>query len=197
MVKFGARLCPSSTILVHSWDISFSILEHSKEWWGSLEASRGGMLEVIGAVGSRSGLCWRLCCCFGPLVCSLTWAGGFLRSPCETQKNEKWGSASVRKVVLTISGRFCCLCKLAPVGGQIRGMFVPIFGDLGAFLGHTLFHIGAFHPMLGLSWGFSWRYVGSDWGCGIYVEGFAAVILLFCGDVRPLGCFFSAVWLGR
>ena len=51
------RLCQSSAILVHSWDISFSILEHSKECWGSLEASRGGMLEVIGAVGSRSGLC--------------------------------------------------------------------------------------------------------------------------------------------
>ena len=48
-----------------------------------------------------------------------------------------------------------------------------------------------------LSWGFSWRYVGSDWGCGIYVEGFAAVILLFCGDVCPLGCFFSAVRLGQ
>ena len=45
--------------------------------------------------------------------------------------------------------RFCCLCKLAPVGGQIWGTFVPVFGDLGAFLGHILFHIGAFHPMLG------------------------------------------------
>ena len=42
---------------MHSWDISFSILEHSIQCWGSLEASRGGMLEVIGAVGSRSGLC--------------------------------------------------------------------------------------------------------------------------------------------
>ena len=29
-----------------------------------LEASRGGMLEVSRAVGSRSGLCWRLCCCY-------------------------------------------------------------------------------------------------------------------------------------
>ena len=29
------------------------------------------------------------------------------------------------------------------MGGQIRGTFVPIFGDLGAFLGHILFHIGA------------------------------------------------------
>ena len=46
-------------------------------------------------------------------------------------------------------------------------------------------------------WGFSWRYVGSDWGCGIYVEGFAAVILLFCGDVRPLGCFSLPFDLGR
>ena len=56
-VRIGACLCQSSGILVHSWDISFSILEHSTQCWGSLEASRGGMLEVIGAVGSRSGLC--------------------------------------------------------------------------------------------------------------------------------------------
>ena len=35
------------------------------------------------------------------------------------------------------------------MGGQIWGTFVPVFGDLGAFLGHILFHIGAFHPMLG------------------------------------------------
>ena len=46
---------------------------------------------------------------------------------------------------------FCCLCKLAPMSGQNWGTFVPIFGDLGAFLGHVIFHIGAFHPMLGLS----------------------------------------------
>ena len=84
-------------------------------------------------------------------------------------------------MVLTIFGRYCCLCKLAPLGGQILGMFAPIFGDLGAFLGHILLYV---RPRLRL---------GSDWGCGIYVEGFAAVILLFCGDVRPLGCFFSAV----
>ena len=57
VVKFGARLCQSSAILVHSWDISSSVLEHSTQCWGSLAASRGGMLEVIGAVGSRSGLC--------------------------------------------------------------------------------------------------------------------------------------------
>ena len=52
VVKFGARLCQSSAILVHSWDISFTILAHFTPCWGSLEASRGGMLEVIGAVGS-------------------------------------------------------------------------------------------------------------------------------------------------
>ena len=52
MVKFGARLCQSSAILVHSWDISSSVLEHSTQCWGSLAASREGMLEVIGAVGS-------------------------------------------------------------------------------------------------------------------------------------------------
>ena len=32
------------------------------------------------------------------------------------------------------------------MGGQIWGMFVKIFGDFGAFLGHILFHIGALHP---------------------------------------------------
>ena len=74
VVKFGARLCQSSAILVHSWDISFTILAH----FTPPEASRGG-------------------------------------------------------------------------------------------------------------------YVGGDWGRGVYVEGFAAVISLFCGDVGPLGCFFSAV----
>ena len=39
------------------------------------------------------------------------------------------------------------------MGGQIWGMFVKLFGDFGAFLGlgHILFHIGALHPMLGLS----------------------------------------------
>ena len=57
VVKFEACLCQSSAILVHSWDIPFSILAHFTQCWGSLEASRGGMLEVIGAVGSTSGLC--------------------------------------------------------------------------------------------------------------------------------------------
>ena len=42
-------------------------------------------------------------------------------------------------------------CKLAPVGGQNWCTFVPIFGDRGAFLGHILFHVGTFRPMLGLS----------------------------------------------
>ena len=59
-------------------------------------------------------------------------------------------------------------------------MFVPIFGDLGAFLGYILLHVGTFRRMLGLSCGFSWGYVGGDWGRGIYVAGFAAVTLLFC-----------------
>ena len=31
-------------------------------------------------------------------------------------------------------------------------MFVPIFGDLGAFLRHILLHVGTFRQMLGL-WG--------------------------------------------
>ena len=60
---FGARLCQSSAILVHSSDISFSIMEQFTQCWGSLEASRGGMLGVIGAVGPRSGPCRRLYCC--------------------------------------------------------------------------------------------------------------------------------------
>ena len=52
VVKFGARLPQSSAVLVHSWDIFFSILAHFTQCWGTLEACRGGMLEVIGAVGS-------------------------------------------------------------------------------------------------------------------------------------------------
>ena len=76
------RLCQSSAILVHSWDISCSMLARFAQCWGSLEPSRGGMLEVIGAVGSRSGLCRRLCCyvtcfaqCWGSLEAS---RGGML-----------------------------------------------------------------------------------------------------------------------
>ena len=45
-------------MLVHL--AAFSLLldfGDSTQCWGSLEAFRGGMLEVIGAVGSRSGLC--------------------------------------------------------------------------------------------------------------------------------------------
>ena len=53
------------------------MLARFAQCWGSLEASRGGMLEVIGAVGSMLkallllfyfffGRCWFLCC--------LTWA---------------------------------------------------------------------------------------------------------------------------
>ena len=51
-VKFGACLRQSSAILVHSWGISFSMLARFAQCWGSVGASRGGMLEVIGAVGS-------------------------------------------------------------------------------------------------------------------------------------------------
>ena len=67
-VTFRACLCQSSAIFRHSWGLSFSILTRFAQRWGSLEPSRGGMLEVIGAVGSRSGLCWRLCCCY--VTCS-------------------------------------------------------------------------------------------------------------------------------
>ena len=59
------------------------------------------------------------------------------------------------------------LRKLAPMSGQIWGMFVKIFGDLGTFLGHILLHVVTFRLMLGLSSAFSRRYVGSDWGCGV------------------------------
>ena len=48
VVKFGARLCQSSAILVHSWDVSFSCWRISP---GVGAASRGGMLEVIGGRG--------------------------------------------------------------------------------------------------------------------------------------------------
>ena len=64
VVKFRACSCQSSAILVHSWGIYFYILARFTQCWGSLEASRQGMLEVIAAVGSRSGLCWRRCCCY-------------------------------------------------------------------------------------------------------------------------------------
>ena len=37
--------------------VLFHILAHFTQCWGSLEPSHGGMLEVIVAVGSRSGLC--------------------------------------------------------------------------------------------------------------------------------------------
>ena len=56
-VTFTACLSQSSAILVHSWGLSFSILTRFAQRCGSLEPSRGGMLEVIGAVGFRSGLC--------------------------------------------------------------------------------------------------------------------------------------------
>ena len=69
VVKFGARLCQSSAILVHSWGISFTILAH----FTPLETSRGGMLEVIGAVGSMLKasllLFYFFCGDVGPLGC--------------------------------------------------------------------------------------------------------------------------------
>ena len=165
VVKIGARLCQSSAIVVHSWGISFSILAHFTQCCGSLEASRGGMLEVIGAVGSRSGLCWRLCCCY--VTCfaamlvhlavffSAVWLRHvlfFVARVKHFKNTEKMRSDKCKKSGFdSFLCRFCCfvLWKLAPVGGQIRGTFVPIFGDLGAFLVHILFHIGALQRMLG------------------------------------------------
>ena len=49
-----ACLRQSSAILVHS-------LSRFAECWGSLEAPRGGMLEVIGAVGSMAQALLLLC----------------------------------------------------------------------------------------------------------------------------------------
>ena len=48
-------------------------------------------------------------------------------------------------------GHILLLMQACSSGWSNWCTFVPVFGDLGAFLGHILFHIGAFHPMLGLS----------------------------------------------
>ena len=64
---------------------------------------------------------------------------------------KKLGPTSVRQVVLTVVFFAFLLRKLALMGGQIWCMFVPICGDLGAFLGYILLHVGTFRRMLGLS----------------------------------------------
>ena len=63
---------------------------------------------------------------------------------------------------------------------SLFGMFVPIFGDLGAFLRRILLHVGTFRQMLGL-WGSLEASCGGMLGGDCYAEGFATVILLFCG----------------
>ena len=74
--------------------------------------------------------CWSTWLLF---LCGLTRAGGLLRSACKTQKTRKMRSDKCKKVgFYSFLCSFCCLCKLAPVGGQIRGTFAPIFGDFGA-----------------------------------------------------------------
>ena len=82
-VKFGACLHQSSAILVDSQGISFSMLAR----WGSVEASRGGMLEVIGAVGSMLKALLLLFYFFAAMfvhlavfLCRLTWAGSLFAS---------------------------------------------------------------------------------------------------------------------
>ena len=43
---------------------------------------------------------------------------------------------------------FLLLTKAGSNGQKFWGMFAPIFGDLGAFLGHILLHVGTFRPAL-------------------------------------------------
>ena len=148
--------------------LSLSLLvEVCWKWLGPWGLDQGYVEGFAAVMSLVLQTCWSTWLLF---LWRLTWAGGPLRSACKTQKKTwKVRSDKCKKGLDSFLCRFCCfvLWKLAPVGGQIRGTFVPIFGDLGAFLGHILFHIGALQRMLGLSWGFSWRYVGSDWGRGV------------------------------
>ena len=75
----------------------------------------------------------------------LTWQVFFCVLRVKHHKSMKMRSDKCKKGGFdSLFCRFCCLRKLAPMGSQIWGMFAPIFGDLGAFLGHILL------PMLGL-----------------------------------------------
>ena len=65
---------------------------------------------------------------------------------------KKLGPTSVRQVVLTVVFfAFLLLTKACSNGRSNLGMVVPIFGDLGAFLGYILLHVGTLRRMLGLS----------------------------------------------
>ena len=200
VVKFRAGLCTSSAIFRHSWGISFSILARFAQCWGSLWAfswryvgtDRGpwgldqGYVEGFAAVMLLVlWPCWSIWLLF---LCCLTWAGGLCVVRVKHKNTWKMRSDKCKKGLGSFLCRFCCfvLWKLAPVGGQIRGTFVPIFGDLGAFLGHILFHIGALHPMLGrLLVEVCWKWlgaVGSRSGlcwrlCCCYVTCFAAMLV--------------------
>ena len=72
---------------------------------------------------------------------------------------------------------FLLLAKACSNGWSILGHVCENLRG-SSFLGHILFHIGALHPMLGLSSGFSWRYVGSDWGRGGWIRAMLKALLL-------------------
>ena len=63
---------------------------------------------------------------------------------------------------------------------SLFGMFVPIFGDLGAFLRRILLHVGTFRQMLGL-----WGSLEASRGGMLEVIAMLKVLLLlfyfFCG----------------
>ena len=175
---------------------SFSILEHFTQCWGSLEASRGGMLEVIGAVGSRSGLCWRLCCCY--VTCfadmlvhlaaffSAVWLGQvvFCVVHVKHKKHEKWGPTSEERWFwqFSLSFLFLCLMKASSSGCLNSGHVCANLRRSWCILGtypvpcwHVSPNVGA---LLRLLVEVCWKWVGL-WGLDQgYVEGFAAVTLL-------------------
>ena len=80
-------------------------------------------------------------------------------------------------------------------------MFVPIFGDLGAFLRHILLHVGTFRQMLGL-WG---SLEASRGGMLEVIAMLKALLLLFylffavkaITDLGPtsIRLFFVEAWL--
>ena len=89
VVKFGARLCQSSAILVHSWDISFSILAHFTQCWGGFswryvgsDWGRGGWIRAM--LKALLLLRYLFCGHVGPLGCFISapfdFAGGLLRT---------------------------------------------------------------------------------------------------------------------
>ena len=93
---------------------------------------------------------------------------------------EKKGPTSVRKVVLTVLFVVFVAYESLLQWAVKLGMFVPIFGDLGAFLRHILLHVGTFRQMLGL-----WGSLEASRGGMLEVIAMLKVLLLlfyfFCG----------------